>query len=445
MIDENRLKILVDGVEAPASRSVVTTKTEGTVKVEYVATTAHGDVSRVYNIPVLSKSANEIKPSDYMLTEKGSFELTDTNAGLQMLTTEDSQAYWAYPLVTGASTARANITLSLLNKTYDNGTPDDKTDDYKELKNAFEYVDIVFTDYQDATKEMFVRVYRECELNENMSYLQINGVGTKYLIDGALNNYGQNVRFYVNTATNQLYNSVNFVPVAPLPADFTATLSKVSVRFGGVTGEAGIVMKDIGNQSLNAGSSWKDNIAPMVSLSRELPSYAFISVNSAFIVPSMAAYDLRSFGAKVVVQVLYDGAVIYTAENPTEEKLITADKVGTYTIIVTPTDAGNKSQPYRFIYKTVDETAPVLTVEKTIIDEIDNGTTILVPNATATDNVDAECKVYVYITKLETGKVYEVAMGETFQFTITGNYQLRYFAYDSDYNCAEYVMNIKVK
>ena len=436
------VKIFVDGVETGADRKVIATKESGTVEVKYVATTArHGSTERIFNIPVISKKAADIKPSDYMLTQSGEVELTNTTAGLQMFTqVNNTQSYWAYPLVTGASTANASIALSLLKKDYDDGT--------SAPADNFEYVDVVYTDYEDTTKEMFVRIYRVCELNEKMSYLQINGVGTKYLIDGALSDSVQNVRFYINTATGQLVNAVTLVPIANLPADFTASISKVSIRFGGVTGDAGIVLKEIGNQSLGAreGKEWKDAIPPIVSMSRPLQSFAFISVNSTLIIPAMTAYDLRSTGSKVTVTVKFGDEILMMSENPTEETFFLADRVGSYTIMVTPTDAKGASMPIIYLYKTVDETAPVLTVEKTIIGELDNGTTIVIPNATATDNVDgANCKVLVQLIKLESGKVYEVKMGDEFQFTVTGNYKLRYYVFDSDYNHTEYVMNIKVK
>ena len=117
--------------------------------------------------------------------------------------------------------------------------------------------------------------------------------------------------------------------------------------------------------------------------------------------------------------------------------------MGQYTIQVVPSD-GNASEPFLFIFKVVDETAPTMTIEKSVISELANGTTIIIPHATATDNLDEECPVYVYVMHLESHKIYKVTMGETFTFTRTGNYQIRYFAYDSDFNGVEYIMDVKV-
>ena len=112
---------------------------------------------------------------------------------------------------------------------------------------------------------------------------------------------------------------------------------------------------------------------------------------------------------------------------------------------MTAKDANGATEPFVYIYKTVDETAPVLTIEKTVVGEVDNGTEIVIPNASATDNVDTELTVLIHVVKLESRKIYEVKAGDTFQFTITGTYHIRYFVYDSDYNYAEYIMEVKVK
>lgn len=446
------VKIYADGVEVGADRLITSTKTSGSVEVKYVATSALGNTERVFNVPIHNTAVNDIKPTTYVLQDQGTISTDYSNTGLQIWTEEDgSRASWAYPVVTGAASSNAYINFALLEnvEVLDNGTPDNTEDDTRVTTtyNNFEYVDIVFTDFKDETNQMFVRVYRICELNEKMCYVQINGAGTKYLMDGSLNDANQSVQFYINTASGYMYNSTTYAPVTQLPG-FTAEVCTVSVRFGGVSGLAGVRFRQIGNQSTNARTDrvWTDKVAPMVLYSRVIEKNAFVSVNSTIIIPAATAYDLRATSASVKITVLNPSSEsVYTATNPTSEKLLTLTEVGTYVIQVEAEDANGGSGSYMYYYKVVDETAPVLTIEKTIVSELKLGSAIRLPNATATDNMDGECKVFVYISNLQDGNVFEMKLDEVFVFNKTGEYMIRYFTYDSDYNMAEYIMYVTVR
>lgn len=418
------VKITVDGEELDVNRTYTPTKTSGCVNVIYEATSTSGTAKKTFDIPVRNLSQTTLRPSAYMVAGAG-MTVSESNTGVLLQTqTTGSEAYWAYPVVTGYSNSAAYVNVSVT-----------------ENKKNFEYLDVVFSDFAKPTAEVFIRVYRVCEASESMFYLQVNGTGSRFLVDGSLNDENSLVRFYVNTGNGCVYNAVTHAIVCALP-DFTAPVCKVSFRLGGVTGEAGVEIKQIGNQALNSrDTGWTDRQGPMIAYDFALARDCYMAVGKEVKLPSARAFDLLSAGANVKVSVTHSDG---TAVDLKGKDTFTLEKVGTYTIRYQATDENNKVTTDEYYYYSIDQIAPTLTVSKTVVETLKVGSTIVLPSAKATDNLEGDLPVYVYIRFLRDMDMIELKTGNRFTFTKTGEYEIRYFACDSDYNYVEYVMRVTV-
>ena len=72
------------------------------------------------------------------------------------------------------------------------------------------------------------------------------------------------------------------------------------------------------------------------------------------------------------------------------------------------------------------------------------GTNILLPKATATDNIDGECDVFVYVEYVTDFTKEIVFMGEKYTFTRLGKYRIHYVTHDSCSNYTRYIIEVDV-
>ncbi len=418
------VKISVDGVELDEHRTYTPTKTSGNLKVKYEAQSASGIAVKTYDIPVRDISQTSLSPAAFMVAEEG-MTVSESNTGVLLQTgTTGAEAYWAYPVVTGYSNSAAYVNVSVT-----------------ENKKNFEYLDVVFSDYANPTAQTFVRVYRECAASDSMFYLQINGTGSKFLVDGSLNDENSLIRFYINTGSGYVYNAVSHAVICELP-DFKAEACKISFRLGGVTGVAGVEIKQIGNQALNSrDTGWLDRQGPMIAYDFALKRDCYMPVGREVKLPRARAFDLLSASSSLEVSVT-DPTGQKTAL--TGKDAFSLEKVGTYSILYKATDENGKVTLDEYYYYAIDQIAPTLTISKTIAKTLKAGSTITLPNAIAKDNLEGELPVYVYIRFKRDMSMVEMKIGNTYVFTTTGNYEIRYFTHDSDYNYAEYIMYVTV-
>lgn len=429
-------KIYVNGTELGADRTYkpATDLIGQSVTVQYKATAgSYAENVKEFSIPVID--AATFLPSDLMLVKNGTAEITDTSTGLNIIATEsNTQTNWAYPVVTGNGSANSIISLSGINE---NGIV---------VGTDYDYVDVVFTNYFKTTETMFLRIFKKCDAGDELSYVQVNGAGTKYLIDNNLSIPTSVISFYINTEKGMVYDAVTFSPICPL-SGYSAQISVVGLRYGNVTGEAGITFIQISNQRLNSRDGWMDNVAPVVSFDKPLDRNGEVRRGSNIVIPNSIAYDLCSDSATVTVSVTApDGTVLYNAVDATDGLEFAAEQQGVYTIRFIPMDIyENKDISVIYKYTSYDDITPELTIKNNKVPSTAKvGDTITIPTATAVDNIEGDVPVFVYMSYYKDYSIINVTMGGKFQFTREGVYELTYITRDSDYNYTKCVLTITV-
>ena len=421
------VQITVDDVVLGADRKYTPTKTEGTCTVVYTATSSMGLATKTFVIPVKDTSSGAIIPMNFLLTESGAVDLTNDNSGISITTAENSSIYWGYPIVTGNAGERMKIQFSVLNG-----------------KTAFRYVDVVFTDYYDNSNVSFIRVYRDYTSIDENCYIQINGEGTVYNAGGSLENVDKQFYIFLNTATGNIYNPLTFQIICTIDG-YNANVSRVGLRFGDVSGETGIRLSILGNQELKYRAGRGDSQEPQIAFDKEMSPLTFVNVGTKVVLPSVTAYDMLSDGATVNVKVQTpDGATVSLSTAKDGSQYFIVEQAVRYTIVCVPKDIYGNSYNFQYSYQGVDVTAPVLTVSKTLKSELDAGITVTIPTATAVDNVNGNCDVYVYMRYVADNSMEELTMGQKYAFAKTGIYELVYFTRDDDFNYTEYVQRITI-
>lgn len=426
---EKTVEISVDGVSLGADRTYSVEKTSGTVEVKY---SADGASEKTFVIPVVNGTT--MRPADLMLIKSGNVTAENSSSGVRLISAESgSESYWAYPVVTGYATNRAAITIANCTKT-EGGV--------KTGMANFDYVDITFANFESETETAFIRIYRDCDADANMSYVQINGVGTKYLVDGNLGVEDSVIYLCVDTANGYLQNGVNYSPICEF-GGYSAQVSIIGFKFGNVTqGEtAGIVVSMLSNQALRSFDGWSDINKPVVSFASELKKSFEAKLGSTVKLPEAKAYDMLSENAAVRV-------IVYGPDSKTvalaEDGSFIVDKTGEYRITYVAEDINGKKGNVSYYCTVYEDKEPVLTIEQALPSTAALGSSIRVPNATATDENDGECTVYVFMRYQADYSFEALSFGDTYTFTKKGVYKLTYLTRDANFNYVEYAMTITV-
>ncbi len=418
--------ITANGQTLGEDRKFTVGNEEEKITVIYSAETSYGVETRTFEIPVIN-NLNK-KPSTLMLTENGG-SVTDSNNGLILSATAENQAfYWSSPVVTGASSA--DMKLFIAGEA--NGT-------------NFEYVDVNFANYKNVSEKAFIRIYSACD-KEGMSYIQPNGAGAKYLINGSLKNTNTPIKIYVNTTTGYVYDDVTKNEICAF--SYAANVSKVGFSFGGLTDDSSVRIQRISNQSLNykEGMTWRDNTEAVLSYNFELANNLSVKKNETVYIPLATAYDMIAHKAEVEVKVLSPKAevILNTAEMNGTLKF-TASEIGTYDVVYAITDGNGVSATDIFSFEVYETIAPILTIASTAPEKVKVNSKILVPTATANDDTDGACLVNCYLQYVKDGSLDIVEMGSEITLDKEGEYKLIYYTFDSFCNFVRYEMNIKVE
>ncbi len=427
-------EITVDGVPLGEDRTYSVTKTSGTVTVVYKATTAeYGEKTKTFSIPVIDSTT--LMPSHLMQTKAGSVTVEDSSTAIHLSTSESfAEAQWAYPVVTANASVNAVVTLSGL--TVDNAI----------TKGGFDYVDITYANYANTTETMFIRIYRACDAGEEICYMQMNGVGTKYLIDGNLGVPSLPINLYVDTAKGYVYDAVKYTPICAIDG-YSADVSLVGIRFGNVSEAAAVSLIQLSNQRMSSKANWYDNNMPVISFASSMSMNMEIRRGDYIDIPAAIAYDMLSANATIALKVTApDGTVLVTDGDASQGMRILAEQAGYYRVQFIAEDyLGNKDTTAIYNYYAYNDVAPTLTIEKAIAAQVEKGTTVVIPTATAVDSLGKECTVFAYMRSKGDYNDKIVELGGKVTFTKAGVYELIYVARDDDYNYTTYTMTITVE
>ncbi len=427
-------EIYVDGEKLGADRKYTVEKESGSVTVVYKATTeAYGEKEKSFVIPVVNSMM--LMPSDLMQIKAGTMDIQDSSTAIHLATEQSfSEAYWAYPVATGNASVNAILTISGL--TVNNAIQ----------KSEYDYVDITYSNYANTTETMFLRIYKDCDAGQDIAYMQVNGVGPKYLIDGNLGVPNLPINLYIDTANGYVYDAVKYTPICTFDG-YKADVSVVGIRFGNVSGEAAVSLIQLSNQRMSSTPDWYDNNMPVISFSEKMSMNMEVRRGENIQIPVAVAYDMLSDNATITLKVIApDGTVVLETADVSKGAQILAEQTGYYRAQFIAQDfLGNKDMSAIYNYYAYDDVAPTLKIEGSIQKTLKKGSTVIVPNATAEDNAKETCSVFVYLRSKGDYNDRVVELGGKITFNKSGVYELIYVTRDSDYNYTTYVMTITVE
>ena len=273
--------------------------------------------------------------------------------------------------------------------------------------------------------------------------VNLNGMNESFAMSGSINHQGGVFRFSVDS--NALYNS-NGNLVYDFSNVYNAKLSYVTVKFGGVDGNASIRLDTISNQALSYDDQygWLDASA-VLSFSDKLAVASVVSLNSVFHLPSCEVYDLTSKGASANVTVTAPDGItkIFNRASVSDSLSFVVNELGEYTIAFSIMDGFGNTARSTYTVKVVDTVNPVLEINGILKSKIPAGKSVKLPTATATDAEDGECGVVILIRDLNTYGLY-VAENGKYTFKHAGKYEVIYQTHDLSYNYTQHIFTVTV-
>ncbi len=402
---------------------------DGYATVIYKATGAAGSNTAEYKIKVIDAwrdiSKYSIDMKQYFYGEN--IVVTDSSESVNVSSAVDTSYTFVNPVIAHRFETRFSI-----------------------IDGRFDCLQLVLEDSKDPTVRFTIEIDNAQGQIENAP-LRINGVALRYRPWAGFD--GESDFYFVYDEVNKILKDDASLKQVVTNADgsafegFPSGLVYVTVNTIGVNGGAELAWKNYGGQILS--ESDYDTIAPSIKLSADYASK--YSINTVAEIYSAVAADVlspevytsmtvRDPNGKIVTDV--DGLKL---ENVPFDRsyFINLEMYGSYSVKYSAMDWMEREQDYSFALLVVDDQAPEITVAKEIKTEVKQGRKIEIAKATATDNVDGDVSVYIYLVD-PSGIISKVTAGQKVQLTVKGEYELRYLAIDKFGNLNILYYNITV-
>ena len=401
--------------DLPANVADFVADADGFATVIYKATGAKGSNTVEYKVKVIDAWRDITK---YSLDMKKYFygeniEVTDNAASVNVKSSADTSYTFVNPVIAH----RFETKFSIAN-------------------GGFNSVQLLFEDSLDPSIRFTVEIDNAHSKTENAP-LKINGIEQKYRPWAGFENGGDFYFVYDETSkTLQVESSFKSVIVNADGSEFegfASGLIYVTVNVSGVNSGAEIAWKNFGGQILS--ESDYDIIAPSIKLSTDYASK--YSINTVAEIYTAIAADVLSPEVYTKMTVRDPNGQVVTdvdglkLENVSFDRsyFINLEMYGSYSVKYSAMDWMEREQDYSFALLVVDDQAPVITLDGEMKTEVKQGKKVKIANPTATDNVDGEVQVYVYLVD-PNGIISKVTPGEKMKFTEKGIYEFRYLAID---------------
>ena len=298
---------------------------------------------------------------------------------------------------------------------------------------------LTLTDYYDRENKTVVEL---TSLNGSLVGI-VDGV--VYKGTGAFaNNEIKSVFYNDSTKRWMLPNGAS----APYTSSFTTSLCLLDVELVGISGEAYVDMRMVGNQPF--GRTYFDVIEPIISAKNcagqrslndkvVLQPATYVDVLSPSLAGVLKLSVTDSEGKAVTAD---DGTVLDGTADATKEYAFTAQKYGNYRVTYTANDQSMNSAFLPMLIVVADEIAPVITVTEKHVD-VPYLTEYTFDNFTVSDNYTPADELNVTIA------VYDeafsvVSVGKTFKAEYVGNYVVYVYCTDSAGNSSYITFTLTV-
>ncbi len=414
-------KILVNGQELNGNTYTVTENDE-ILEVNYQVSCAGKTAEYNYSIVVI-KSLKNIFTTDGTYTVAGKYQ-----DEVHFQFTQDGE----FALVNPVSHNYLKLNLS---------TP----------VYAFDYMDVYFTDSANPDVSVFLRF---TEYSRTQVRMQLNGKGDYYLLSGSLS-AGVPFTFFYESERLVFKQAIDEKVIFQIKEckngdvfkGFESEAVSVRVLVKGVQGNSTVRLCGISNETfVTYLLTGKDSVQPVISVPVDKET-----IQGEYGIP----YEVKPTKAYDVIQGIFDVRVTVIAPNGNmlcENKILQenfvfmTDCYGTYSIIYETFDNAYIGKSTKTVFLQIrDKVAPTISLRSAwTLTEAMLGDTMTITGATATDNVDTdiEIKIFVYDPQYRNTIVKE---GDVYRFTYKGKYRVVYLATDSAGNQTREIYYIEVK
>ena len=212
---------------------------------------------------------------------------------------------------------------------------------------------------------------------------------------------------------------------------FSSGLVYLSVSVKEVSGTAGFELRRINNQTylglFDEGENF-DLTAPVVVPSEDIELIKY--VGDSIVIPSAKAYDVLDPVSTISLRVMRNDEQIYQ-QNDAEGTVIFAELPGEYMIVYTASDSSGNTASATYTVKVINRAAPSINVQGNLPAQTSAGSTVKIPQATASDFAGNALEVFVYVIDADN---YMRQAADSFVAEKAGTYIVRYYCYDA-YGC----------
>lgn len=410
-------KLLVDGQEIDtAERSFKIKKNHGeTVSVAYVV---NGETVCSYEIKIIE--ANYLGDRFYATNENAQVDTQKDH--VRLTATGNSVVEYINAFILDESTYSIPFRFTLTQAQAD----------------AFESIDVYYTDYENSDICVFVRLTKE---NDTV-YAQINGMGERYTVSRAKGQYN----FAYTKATKTFsFASKQVVKTTAGGNDFngfTSNLFNVRFVFNGVTQATQLNVYELSALTLLSSyasdgvtlKKYTDNSRPSLVSEKTFRDNS-MELGSIMLIPAIEARTALSglLTARITVT-SPSGKKIIDNQNAYNDQSFKLEEFGDYKIIYTiPMGLGTEDVVYNFrVYPTE---APEITLSNTFEKTYKGGAKITIPQISVSGMTDYEMNCYLVKPDYTREKV---ESGKEITLTQYGTYRLEIVASDELNTAYEY-------
>ncbi len=407
---------------------------DGVTVITYTATTATGEKSVSYTVPVISGARNGTS------VDLGKYFYSDT---LEITAGADGYRFTASNAVSG------NAGFEYILPLYADGL---NISFYVDgAANGFDSLTLILTDYSDRGKSVRLTF----EKTANASILKING---KTVSDAAVGFNGDLFQFtYSDTAYTvsdgaNILGTISSYANGPAFNGFESGLVYLSMELEGISSDSSFCISAINGQRFNSGIS-VDTVRAAMFVEYEPTRRGYIG-QQVSLAKALAVDVLDPYVSCYITVLDADGNTVcaddgtYLDRAPADKEYsFTVTQYGSYVVIYQAFGSDMRKTEESYSVEVYDDVAPVLTVSGAVPSSAKVDKRVELPAASAVDNIDGEVTVYVYIASPAAAMLAADSDGNGgFSFTpeSRGEYRVRYVAVDAAGNIAvlEYSLSV---
>lgn len=307
-------------------------------------------------------------------------------------------------------------------------------------RSAFDFLEFTFEDLYNENISTFVRIFPR---DDSTSWIQTSD-GARFVTEGSFKTGNVMFSLIFHFRDGKICDSLDreICKVSTLPG----LAAHIFVKFGGVSGESCVTINQVSNHFFNRNSNLTgDRRAPVIVLDEVIPSRQNVTKNSVITVPSGKAYDVVSYRSFLNIEITSPSGAILFSGDAKQKTSFEVSEYGAYNVKYTATDGNGNSTAMDYYFVVADVTKPTVTIDHNMRLTYKLGDKLLVPTATAVDDIDGECATYVYLIDTTTWQRIPLVQGSEYLLDSTGRFELVVFSTDTSYNYVRKVYSFAVE